>query len=233
MKHHDMSQSILRSLTSVCLLSLLAVLSGCEKKQTVNPAFAPREQSPQAKFDRIMASLNDKLGTDPMSGRDGMYASSPSDVGSGTSVIHYSIQAPTEIAEPAPGELPTATIKITQSSSYSFFPAKPSEEEEEEEDGEKDSQKSRNSLGSTEEELDSMGIEILDPSKVDKDLAEAFAPKPKLKPLDTTARTIRNDTHVTYQLVYEKDRWRLASPPAADAMQATNMAIEQALKRQR
>lgn len=227
MSSHHTNMPILRRVAGFCLLTLLVAATGCESEPPATKNLPTPDRSPQAKFDRIVATLHDKLGVDPLAGQSGRFTS-PSKAGTGTSVIHYTIDAPEKIEEPAAGKPLMATITITQSTSYSFFPAK-GDDEDEAEQGNK--QPPTSPLGSTSDELEAMGVEVLDPAMVDSDLAGAF--ETKLKPLAPTTRTIDNDTKVVYQLIYDRDRWRLAVPPAADSMQATNMALEQALKRQR
>lgn len=213
MSGHDLSNSVLRSFTGICLLSLLVVAGGCESKRPSASNKPTTDQSPQAKFDRIVDTLRDKLETTPSV--------------EGTST-QYKIEAPDSIKESAPGKVLTATIKVTQSSSYSYLPPKRKEGEEE---AESKGLPQSNPLGETKgEQLKSMGLEVFDESTVDEDLANAFGPQ--LKPLEAPPRTIDSDTHIVYELVYEKDRWRLASLPPTDVMEATTVVMEQALKRQ-
>lgn len=111
-------------------------------------------------------------------------------------------------------------------SSYSSLPAADKEDDKQEEN-----EKPRRDSGeSASSQLSEMGVEVMDAGKLTEDFASATAPR--LKPPGISTRTSKTETRVVYELIYEKDRWRLAVPPKADALDSTNEAIQMALQRQ-
>lgn len=184
--------------------------------------------SPEAKYQRVIAELQRVLSADP--NMTGGRVIMPSEAGSATTTTKYAVAAPEKITVPKDGSAPRVSIEITQVSSYSFLPApKPEGEEEPEEKGYDSSDPSKDPLGELSSNLKDMGVEVLDPEKMKKDLEKAAGGRvgpPVMR------QTVQAEKHVNYDLIYENDRWRLARPPAADALESTNIAIQQALQRQ-
>lgn len=202
-----------------------ATFVGCESKRTSAPAKPAVDSSPQAKYERVIQAL-----------REGLRSSDDSNsirhtirdaAGSGTAVVSYEIDAPSEITKPqGVDEAPRATVAIITIASYSSLPAAGKGDSEEQ-----DRDKPRSASGdSAESQLSDMGIEVMDAEQMTEDFATANAPR--LKPPGISTRTSKTETKVVYELMYEKDRWRLAAPPKADALESTNMAMQMALKRQ-
>jgi hypothetical protein len=204
---------------------------GCESNDPPPPRTV--DTSPQAKFERLVAALRRGLETGVDSG--GVRYTFSDTAGAASTVFSYKVDAPEKInASPTPGELPRATIKITQRSSYSSLT---SSKEDEDEGTESDSEKPKErrsgdqlSPDEKQSELEALGYEVLDPSLVDKDFADAASSR--VRAPDFSTRTITTDTVVEYELVFENNRWRMAAPPAADTPESTNIAMDLALKRQ-
>ncbi len=211
------------------MATLLLMQAGCESGSTPDPARTV-DNSPQAKFNRVVAALRKGLDTGVESG-GGRYTFSDTS-GAGSTVFSYTVDAPEKITEPnTPGKLPRTTIKITQSSSYSALTS--SKEDEEDREDERSNKRGSDNDALTEEtqaNLESIGYEVLDPALVNKDIADAAAPR--IRAPDYSTRTITTDTVVVYDLVFENNRWRMAAPPSADTPESTNIALDLALKRQ-
>jgi hypothetical protein len=184
--------------------------------------------SPEAKYQRVVAELQRVLSADP--NMTGGRVIMPSESGSATTTTKYTVAAPENVTAAKDGSAPRVTIDITQISSYSFLPApKPEGEEEPEDTGYDSNDPSKDPLGELGSNLKDMGVEVLDPEQMKEDLDKAAGGRvgpPVMR------QTVKGEKHVTYDLIYENDRWRLARPPAADALESTNIAIQQALQRQ-
>lgn len=208
------------------LLVCSLVNVGCDSKNSSAPARPPRDVSPEAKYQRLVVELERILSADPkMSGRTVM----PGEAGSATSTTRYNIAAPKSVLIPKDGSAPQVSVEITQTTTFSFLPA-PKKSKEESESTEAESSDPRNDkMGELNSNLKEMGVEVLDPEKLKNDLEKAAGGR--ITP-PAMSQTVNTEKHVTYDLIYENDRWRLARPPAADALESTNIAIQQALQRQ-
>jgi hypothetical protein len=196
--------------------------------ESSEPARPPRDMSPEAKYQRVLTELQRVLSADP--NMTGGRVIMPGDTGSATTTTKYTVGAPETIAVPKDGSAPRVSIDITQVSSYSFLPTpKPEGDEEPEETVPETSEPEKDPLGELGSNLKEMGVEVLDPEQMKKDLEKAAGGRvgpPVMR------QTVKGEKRVNYELIYENDRWRLARPPAADALESTNIAIQQALQRQ-
>ncbi|WP_442483421.1 hypothetical protein [Aeoliella sp. SH292] len=216
-----------RYLAWSALLVCSVVSVGCDSKNSSAPARPPRDVSPEAKYQRLVLELERILSADPKmtGGRTIM----PGEAGSATSTTRYSIAAPKSVLIPKDGSAPQVSVEITKTTTFSFLPA-PKKSQEESEGTEAESSDPRNdNMGELNSNLKEMGVEVLDPEKLKSDLEKAAGSR--ITP-PAMSQTVNTEKHVTYELIYENDRWRLARPPAADALESTNIAIQQALQRQ-
>lgn len=214
--------------TSAIGAALLVLAVGCDSKSPPTPK-PTIDISPQAKFDRLVAVLRSELETGSDSG-SGRYTFSDSSA-SGSTIFSYTIEAPEKISEPSrPGAPPHATVKITQTSTFSSV-VSPSEDNQDNEQADK-----RNSLSEVPPEqrqavLEDMGFEVLDPELVGEDFSKAMS-GPRLQSPKLASEKVTAEKIVEYKLIFENDRWRMASPPPAEAPESANYALDLALKRQ-
>ncbi|WP_145251752.1 hypothetical protein [Aeoliella mucimassa] len=202
----------------VCGLGLL-VFTGCDSESDSSTPVAVQEVSPQEKFDRVLDKLREQLqGTGPR------HHTIHDSAGSGMATISYEIEV-TETVDSViePGKPLKATIEVTQNTSYSSLRTESSDDEAETEEPDQSPVDPLESLGKEEKDLlgdDSIGEEFLKPTSPKLDLPRAIT-----KPIE------RSKT-VTYQLIFENNRWRMAVPPSKDSLDSTNLAMQMALDRQ-
>jgi hypothetical protein len=211
--------------SALLLCSLVSV--GCDSKNSSTPARPPRDVSPEAKYQRLVVELERILSADPKmtGGRTIM----PGEAGSATSTTRYTIAAPESVSIPKDGSAPQVSVEITKTTTFSFLPAPKKSQDESESTGAESTDPRNEEVGELNSNLKEMGVEVLDPEKLKRDLEMAAGGR--VKP-PAMSQTVNTEKHVTYDLMYENDRWRLARPPAADALESTNIAIQQALQRQ-
>lgn len=211
-----------------CCLVLCSLGSvGCDFEDRDEPARPPRDVSPEAKYQRLIVELERILSADPKmtGGRTIM----PGEAGSATATTRYSVAAPKSVLIPKDGSPPQVTLEITQTTSFSFLPSSKKSKAESGDPSDDSSDPRNEKMGELNSNLKEMGVEVLDPEKLRDDLQNAS--DGRLTP-PAMSQTVNTEKHITYDLIYENDRWRLARPPAADALPSTNIAIQQALQRQ-
>lgn len=216
--------------SAYCGLAIAAMLlqPGCDNNVEPKPSAPVIDTGPQAKFDRVVAELRRRLAAATQSGGGRYTTRDP--YGTLSTVTSFEVQAPEKITLPSkPGQLPTARIKVIRQSSYlSLSSAK---QDEEETAGAASDEEKGDLNSSVPQELESMGIEVLDPEMAEEDFAKAVAPRVRVP--DFSTRQNSANTETIYDLVFENNRWRMAGPPAADAPESSNDAITVALKRQK
>lgn len=200
---------------------VLLAACGCDFGGSELPPPPPIDTSPQAQYDRVIEVIEDLLGEDQQTLR--------SDSGSGTSATHYEIDAPETVTIPEnPTQQPRLTIVITQVSSYSYLPKRSDEEPEPEPSGR--SSRGNSSSAEMKAQLEDMGVEVLDPAKLEQDVENAT--RRRLQTPSLVGQSYDAVNSSTYDLIYDRGRWRYAKPPAADAMSAATAVVERALERQ-
>lgn len=208
------------SLPTLVAVLLLSVAAGCNTEPQ-GPPSPPIDKSPQAQYQRVMEELYDKLGSRSESLR--------SDTGTGTAAYHYQIDAPDEVDVPESAAEPArVTIVITMTSSYSLLPRRDEESPATDKAGK--SREDGPGREQMEAQLKEMGVEVLDPSRMQADLEEAT--RRRLQTPGLASRSFNARSSSTYELIFDRGRWRYARPPAADAMGAATRVVEGALDKQ-
>jgi len=206
----------------------LTVATSCNPQQADGPKQQPTETA-QTRYDRILEAMRERLEDTDGSSRDRFTFRDSS--GAGTAAFAFRVEPSTTIiAEPARGESAQATITVTLETSYSALPSEKKEAEAAEEEQQRDERDERRAANMDAYGVTEDGVEILD-SDLLVDAPTGTANGRAMTP-DISTRTITGKNVTKYELIYDRDLWRLASPPKADAPESANAAMERALKRQ-
>lgn len=207
----------------------LLAMTGCKPEATIEPPAKVETETAQTRFDRIVEKVREDLeGTDDRSG--GRFTLRDS-LGAGSGAYAFTVQPSTKIIpEPARGEVATASITVTLETSYA---ARSNEQDDDDVEEDRKEKRKRNQPATGGFELSDQTegeMEVFDSELLSDPATGPPAEKFKGPDLSTSTKTAKVITR--YDLVYERDRWSLASPPQADAPDSANDAIERAIKRQ-
>lgn len=215
-------------LAGLLLCCGLALATGCDKKNNEASRQPPKETA-QTRFDRIVEALRERL--EDSDGRSSDRYTFRDSSGAGSAAFAFYVEPSTAvIAEPARGESAQASITVTLETSYSALPSEKSEDQAAEEEQTREEHNNRraaniDAYGVTEDGVEVLDSDLLAEPPAGSSTGRAMAP-------DISTRTITGKNITKYELIYERDLWRLASPPKADAPESANAAMERALKRQ-